>query len=66
MYGFLLGRYWLSFINHRFIVILFFLNSSGVFIRTYEDKTGILDMVEQKIAKVTLFPRTHGEVFLSW
>ncbi|KAK4766787.1 hypothetical protein SAY87_008429 [Trapa incisa] len=37
--------------------------SSGVFISASEDKTGILDIVEEKIARVTMLPRTHGEAF---
>ncbi|CAJ1977357.1 unnamed protein product [Sphenostylis stenocarpa] len=37
--------------------------SSGTFISASEDKSGILDMVEMKIAKVTLLPRSHGEKF---
>ncbi|RZB89164.1 probable prolyl 4-hydroxylase 9 [Glycine soja] len=37
--------------------------SSGTFISASEDKSGILDLVERKIAKVTMIPRTHGEIF---
>ncbi|KAL6338768.1 hypothetical protein AAG906_023918 [Vitis piasezkii] len=37
--------------------------SSGVFISASEDKTGILDLIEQKIARVIMIPRTHGEAF---
>ena len=37
-------------------------NSSGTFISASEDKTGILDFVERKIAKATMIPRSHGEV----
>ncbi|KAK6923116.1 Prolyl 4-hydroxylase alpha subunit, Fe(2+) 2OG dioxygenase domain [Dillenia turbinata] len=37
--------------------------SSGMFISASEDKTGILDLIEQKIAKVTMIPRNHGEAF---
>ncbi|XP_015063885.1 probable prolyl 4-hydroxylase 9 [Solanum pennellii] len=37
--------------------------SSGMFISASEDKTGILDLIEEKIAKVTMIPRTHGEAF---
>ncbi|KAF3438812.1 hypothetical protein FNV43_RR17087 [Rhamnella rubrinervis] len=37
--------------------------SSGVFISASEDKTGILDLIEEKIAKVTMLPRNHGEAF---
>uniref|UniRef100_M1CBX0 Prolyl 4-hydroxylase n=1 Tax=Solanum tuberosum TaxID=4113 RepID=M1CBX0_SOLTU len=36
--------------------------SSGMFISASEDKTGILDLIEEKIAKATMIPRTHGEV----
>ncbi|KAH7511181.1 probable prolyl 4-hydroxylase 9 [Ziziphus jujuba] len=37
--------------------------SSGVFISASEDKTGILDVIEEKIARVTMLPRMHGEAF---
>ncbi|RVW30078.1 putative prolyl 4-hydroxylase 9 [Vitis vinifera] len=37
-------------------------NSSGTFISASEDKTGILDFIERKIAKATMIPRNHGEV----
>ncbi|KAK7280278.1 hypothetical protein RJT34_25340 [Clitoria ternatea] len=37
--------------------------SSGTFISASEDKSGILDLIERKIAKVTMFPRNHGEEF---
>ncbi|KAI4298538.1 hypothetical protein L6164_032085 [Bauhinia variegata] len=37
--------------------------SSGTFISASEDKTGILDFVERKIAKVTMLPKNHGEAF---
>ncbi|POO00755.1 Isopenicillin N synthase [Trema orientale] len=37
--------------------------SSGVFISASEDKTGILDVIEEKIARATMIPRTHGEAF---
>ncbi|MCD9560000.1 putative prolyl 4-hydroxylase 9 [Datura stramonium] len=37
--------------------------SSGVFISASEDKTGILDIIEEKIAKATMIPKTHGESF---
>ncbi|KAL3346377.1 hypothetical protein AABB24_025027 [Solanum stoloniferum] len=36
--------------------------SSGMFISASEDKTGILDLIEEKIAKATMIPRTHGEL----
>uniref|UniRef100_A0A7N0TNJ0 procollagen-proline 4-dioxygenase n=1 Tax=Kalanchoe fedtschenkoi TaxID=63787 RepID=A0A7N0TNJ0_KALFE len=35
--------------------------SSGVFISAWEDDT--LDYIEQKISKVTMIPRDHGEAF---
>nr|CAN75013.1 hypothetical protein VITISV_039948 [Vitis vinifera] len=35
---------------------------SGVFISASEDKTGTLDLIEQKIARVIMIPRTHGEI----
>ncbi|KAL4181060.1 hypothetical protein AMTRI_Chr12g235450 [Amborella trichopoda] len=37
--------------------------SSGTFVSASEDKSGILDLIEEKIAKVTMLPRTHGEAF---
>ncbi|KAK4258823.1 hypothetical protein QN277_005225 [Acacia crassicarpa] len=37
--------------------------SSGTFISASEDKTGILDLIERKIARITMLPRTHGEAF---
>ncbi|KAF3785431.1 putative prolyl 4-hydroxylase 9 [Nymphaea thermarum] len=37
--------------------------SSGTFISATEDKTGILALMEQKIAKATMLPRAHGEAF---
>ncbi|XP_057960484.1 probable prolyl 4-hydroxylase 9 [Malania oleifera] len=37
--------------------------SSGTFISASEDKTGILQNVEEKIAKVTMIPRINGEAF---
>ncbi|XP_047262331.1 probable prolyl 4-hydroxylase 9 isoform X10 [Capsicum annuum] len=36
--------------------------SSGTFISASEDKTGVLDLIEEKIAKATMIPKTHGEV----
>ncbi|KAI5439400.1 hypothetical protein KIW84_024975 [Lathyrus oleraceus] len=41
--------------------------SSGMINSASEDKTGVLDMIEEKIAKATKIPKTHGEVtFLLW
>ncbi|KAK9265458.1 hypothetical protein L1049_010792 [Liquidambar formosana] len=37
--------------------------SSGTFISASEDKTGILDLIEKKIAMATMIPSTHGEAF---
>ncbi|XP_047262330.1 probable prolyl 4-hydroxylase 9 isoform X8 [Capsicum annuum] len=37
--------------------------SSGTFISASEDKTGVLDLIEEKIAKATMIPKTHGEAF---
>ncbi|XP_062155893.1 probable prolyl 4-hydroxylase 9 [Alnus glutinosa] len=37
--------------------------SSGVFLSAEEDKTGILDVIEGKIARATMLPRNHGEAF---
>lgn len=37
--------------------------SSGMFISASEDKAGVLDAIEEKIAKATMIPRSHGEAF---
>ncbi|XP_059623987.1 probable prolyl 4-hydroxylase 9 isoform X1 [Cornus florida] len=37
--------------------------SSGMFISASEDKSGILDVIEEKIARATMIPRSHGEAF---
>ncbi|KAJ4967013.1 hypothetical protein NE237_018862 [Protea cynaroides] len=37
--------------------------SSGTFMSASQDKTGILDIIEQKIARVTMIPKNHGEAF---
>ncbi|KAI8029488.1 putative prolyl 4-hydroxylase 9 [Camellia lanceoleosa] len=37
--------------------------SSGMFISASEDKTGILELIEEKIARATMIPRSHGEAF---
>ncbi|PWA40801.1 2-oxoglutarate (2OG) and Fe(II)-dependent oxygenase superfamily protein [Artemisia annua] len=37
--------------------------SSGMFVSSYEDKTGILDQIEKKIERATMIPRRHGEAF---
>ncbi|XP_057428139.1 probable prolyl 4-hydroxylase 9 [Lotus japonicus] len=37
--------------------------SSGAFISASEDKSGILDLIETKIAKATMIPKTFGEDF---
>lgn len=37
--------------------------SSGKFVSANEDKSGTLDFIEEKIAKATLIPRSHGEPF---
>ncbi|GKV50486.1 hypothetical protein SLEP1_g57188 [Rubroshorea leprosula] len=36
--------------------------SSGTFLSASEEKTGVLDFIEKKIAKATSIPRSHGEV----
>uniref|UniRef100_A0A166IFN6 Uncharacterized protein n=1 Tax=Daucus carota subsp. sativus TaxID=79200 RepID=A0A166IFN6_DAUCS len=35
--------------------------SSGTFIKASEDKSGTLDIIEDKISSATMIPRTHGE-----
>ncbi|XP_073057936.1 probable prolyl 4-hydroxylase 9 [Primulina eburnea] len=37
--------------------------SSGMFMSSSDDKTGILDQIETKIAKATMIPKNHGEAF---
>ncbi|CAK8539658.1 unnamed protein product [Lathyrus sativus] len=37
--------------------------SSGVFINATQDKTGVLEVIEEKIARASKLPRTHGETF---
>ncbi|XP_076953670.1 putative prolyl 4-hydroxylase 9 [Bidens hawaiensis] len=37
--------------------------SSGMFISASEDKTGILEIIEKKIERATMIPRSHGESF---
>ncbi|RZC11872.1 putative prolyl 4-hydroxylase 9 isoform F [Glycine soja] len=37
--------------------------SSGVFVSASEDKTGTLAVIEEKIARATMIPRSHGEAF---
>ncbi|XP_057760030.1 probable prolyl 4-hydroxylase 9 [Arachis stenosperma] len=37
--------------------------SSGMFIKANEDETGILDVIEEKIARATKIPRSHFEDF---
>ncbi|KAG4933401.1 hypothetical protein JHK87_047403 [Glycine soja] len=37
--------------------------SSGVFVSASEDKTRTLDVIEEKIARATMIPRSHGEAF---
>ncbi|XP_061993286.1 probable prolyl 4-hydroxylase 9 [Rosa rugosa] len=36
---------------------------SGMFLSAYRDKSGTLDVIEEKIARATMIPRTHGEAF---
>lgn len=38
------------------------INSMGTFLRASRDHTGVLDSIEEKIAKATKLPRTHYEV----
>ncbi|KAB2635993.1 prolyl 4-hydroxylase 9 [Pyrus ussuriensis x Pyrus communis] len=35
--------------------------SSGTFISASEDDSGVLDIIEEKIARATMLPRAHGE-----
>lgn len=37
--------------------------SSGTFLSASDDKTGVLDFIEEKIAKAANLPRSHGEAF---
>ncbi|KAL5099185.1 hypothetical protein RYX36_003512 [Vicia faba] len=36
---------------------------SSMVISTSKDKTGVLEIIEEKIARATKIPRTHGEIF---
>ncbi|KAK4488422.1 hypothetical protein RD792_004185 [Penstemon davidsonii] len=38
-------------------------NTKGIRTSASEDKTGILDHIESKIAKATMIPKNHGEAF---
>ncbi|CAN1813337.1 Probable prolyl 4-hydroxylase 9 [Linum perenne] len=38
-------------------------SSSGVFISAFEDDTGVLDVIEEKIARASMIPKAHGEAF---
>ena len=48
--------------NWQLIDNFMIFNSSGTFLSASEDQTGILRAIEEKIAKVTMLPTTHGEV----
>ncbi|CAL9002181.1 unnamed protein product [Prunus brigantina] len=37
--------------------------SSGMFLSAADDKSGALDVIEEKIARATMLPRTYGEAF---
>ncbi|XP_062176922.1 probable prolyl 4-hydroxylase 9 [Alnus glutinosa] len=37
--------------------------SSGTFVSASEDETGVLDLIEKKIARATMLPQIHGESF---
>ncbi|CAI8588952.1 unnamed protein product [Vicia faba] len=37
--------------------------SSSMVISASKDKTGVLEVIEEKIARATKIPRTHGEIF---
>lgn len=45
-----------------FLTTVIISNSSGTFMSASEDETGILNFIEEKIARVTMIPRYHGEV----
>lgn len=51
--------------RHSTVSLHFLWNSSGVFLSAEEDKTGILDVIEGKIARATMLPRNHGEVLVT-
>lgn len=36
-------------------------HSSGAFLSASEDSTGTLEFIENKIARATMLPRSHGE-----
>lgn len=39
--------------------------SFGTFLSASDDKSGTLDEIEEKIARATMLPRSHGEVLFS-
>ena len=45
----------------QFLFFCFF--SSGTFLSAKQDKTGTLAWVEEKMARATMVPVSHGEVF---
>lgn len=36
-----------------------------MFLSASQDKSGTLDVIEEKISRATMLPRTHGEVLFS-
>lgn len=49
-------------LKYIYFVLSFYFYSSGMFISASEDKTGILGVIEEKIARATMIPRSNGEV----
>lgn len=45
------------------VIVLPSTASSGTFISSSEDSTGTLGDIENKIARATMIPRDHGEVY---
>lgn len=43
------------------LVLMFSFHSSGAFLSASEDRTRTLEFVEEKIARATMIPRSHGE-----
>jgi hypothetical protein len=44
-------------------IVFFF--SSGTFLTAKQDKTGTLGWVEEKMARATMTPISHGEVYIN-
>ena len=50
-------------VRNKGLHIFFSFFSSGTFLSAKQDKTGTLAWVEEKMARATMVPVSHGEVF---